>query len=1070
MDLEIESNETLNGYFFEINEQVGRISASGYECIVTGFDEGYLFDRLGWGDSRDSLSIYGFLTKDDDLDSCNADFYLKIPSLANPSAKVCAIDVKNRKTGYNILAIDTIYVSDFNHADSFEVFPLRFLQKEWIEEDTQYTYIYLSTGLYWFDEVDLEVDKIRVYNPKGKNFFEDIPRDTIYDSLSNYFANLEPHQSAVHSYYLADEPRGGSIPTIHYSDVLLKNNSSPDVRALTAMSAYNWSRYPLTEVYAKIVQPPAVLADYYWYRCGMSLATDTCMTCWRYQCGDPCWNIQYPINRFARALDSMYQKSNRQNREFWSVLGSARFDRCPEGSDFCFWDLEDPNEEVFKVSIYLSLAHGAKGLGFWTYGSYGFPTDTGQRTYEPEAYDPEIAEENIRDTCPCDIPEECIHYDDNQPTVGLYDWDPVNQIYTRNNKWFTLKNILDRAKGMGTLLRQFELIDVGLIDSGAVGIVDHIVGIYDPNWIEAATFDDGNEILFMLVNRRLLPHETNSIRVYLDRSQIPSNRKLVDVSTLDEYTIYSNPPYFETELLPGEGKLFRFIPPDILAGSFYELQLSDRDTIIGDIRITEGGRLTIDSDSRIYIAPFDTMYSGQDYKKIEIIVDGDLRIHGTENDPIEFQPQMPYEFGNSSWYGIRSSGHGIAEIRYARIPYAYKGIELANDDSSSVTNCQIDSCELYGISIDNPQANIEDNTITVAENIGVYIGESAKISSNDIILCDYNTTGIKVDNAAPEIFYNNIYSYYNDDPYHLTTHGTGLILNGATSGEIAKIWENDIIDCSNGVKITGKGIKANFNCNSIKGHSGCMWPLKEWARSDGLGVYDYNSMNVSHFRENEISNFKVCVASRNSAVNLGDADSIGNNFIFCDSLDCDTAWCDEDSLRCDSLNANYRLVINWGGGTISAIGNNWGESQTVDSIDDFRFEGSIDYAGWIFTMAQCLSSPPPGDPPGQGDPGQKLITNESGLKYEIDQNFPNPFNPFTQIKYSLAKETHVRIKIYNILGQNIATIVDELQRPGEHIIYWDGKNDNGDEVASGLYLYMIDAGDYKKSKKMMLLK
>ncbi len=570
MDLEIESDQTLNGYFFDVNGQVGEESANGYFCDVDLNSEGYLFDKLGWGDSRDSLSIYAFLTKDDDLDSCNADFYLKIPSLANPSAKVCVIDVKNRKTGYNILAIDTIYVSDFSHANSFEVFPLRFLQKEWIEEDTQYTYIYLSTGLYWFDEVDLEIDKIRVYNPKGKTFFEDIPGDTIDDSLSNYFANLAPYQSVVHSYYLADEPRGGSIPAIQFSDVLLRNNSSPDVHALSNMPAYNWYSYTLTEVYAKIVQPPAVLADYYWYRCGMPLATDTCMTCWRYQCGDPCWNVQYPISRFTSALDSMYNKSNRQNREFWSVLGSARFNRCPKDGDFCFWDLEDPNEEVFKVSIYLSLAHGARGISFWTYGSYGFSTDTVQQNYEPESYNPEISEESIRDTCPCDIPEECIHYDGNQPTVGLYDWDPVNQVYTRNSKWYTLKNILDRAKPMGSILRECELIDVGLIDSGSVGFIDSVSGTYDPDWIEASVFQDGSEYYFMLVNRRLLQSESTYVKVYLDEVQFVAPKLLVDVYSEEEFIFnwYETelPPYFYVKIYPGEGRLFRFDPLVLTCG------------------------------------------------------------------------------------------------------------------------------------------------------------------------------------------------------------------------------------------------------------------------------------------------------------------------------------------------------------------------------------------------------------------------------------------------------------------------------------------------------------------------
>ena len=90
--------------------------------------------------------------------------------------------------------------------------------------------------------------------------------------------------------------------------------------------------------------------------------------------------------------------------------------------------------------------------------------------------------------------------------------------------------------------------------------------------------------------------------------------------------------------------------------------------------------------------------------------------------------------------------------------------------------------------------------------------------------------------------------------------------------------------------------------------------------------------------------------------------------------------------------------------------------------------------------------------------------------YQLFQNYPNPFNPETQIRYDLPVSGHVKLSIYNILGQRVKVLVDEIQDAGHKSVIWDGK-DNGDkEVASGIYFYKIRAENYQKTKKMVLLK
>lgn len=84
--------------------------------------------------------------------------------------------------------------------------------------------------------------------------------------------------------------------------------------------------------------------------------------------------------------------------------------------------------------------------------------------------------------------------------------------------------------------------------------------------------------------------------------------------------------------------------------------------------------------------------------------------------------------------------------------------------------------------------------------------------------------------------------------------------------------------------------------------------------------------------------------------------------------------------------------------------------------------------------------------------------------------YPNPFNPDTNIRFSLQSDTPVSLKIYNIKGQKVRTLVSDYLKQGEHRVVWDGRNDRGEHVASGIYLYKLKTTDYTAAKKMMLLK
>jgi len=91
-------------------------------------------------------------------------------------------------------------------------------------------------------------------------------------------------------------------------------------------------------------------------------------------------------------------------------------------------------------------------------------------------------------------------------------------------------------------------------------------------------------------------------------------------------------------------------------------------------------------------------------------------------------------------------------------------------------------------------------------------------------------------------------------------------------------------------------------------------------------------------------------------------------------------------------------------------------------------------------------------------------------EFSVSQSYPNPFNPICVIAYALPIDCQVTLNIYNILGQKVRVLVDEYQSAGYKSANWDGKDDQGRDMASGVYFYRIEAGKFVQSKKMLLIK
>ncbi len=105
-----------------------------------------------------------------------------------------------------------------------------------------------------------------------------------------------------------------------------------------------------------------------------------------------------------------------------------------------------------------------------------------------------------------------------------------------------------------------------------------------------------------------------------------------------------------------------------------------------------------------------------------------------------------------------------------------------------------------------------------------------------------------------------------------------------------------------------------------------------------------------------------------------------------------------------------------------------------------------------------------------GDTGQSIVDVKADaesipVQSALRQNYPNPFNPSTAISYQLSAVSRVNLKVFDILGREVATLVDDLRQPGSYSIRWDAAG-----MTSGIYLYRLSVGDSHVTKKMILLR
>ena len=179
---------------------------------------------------------------------------------------------------------------------------------------------------------------------------------------------------------------------------------------------------------------------------------------------------------------------------------------------------------------------------------------------------------------------------------------------------------------------------------------------------------------------------------------------------------------------------------------------------------------------------------------------------------------------------------------------------------------------------------------------------------------------------------------------------------------------------------------------------------------------------------------------------------------YCDNLDCDsTYWNSVDTSdalpNSDSYSfINDTLTVNEGPGTLVNFECNGNIVLFGNNTYSYWWRVGLDTAdceGLQLELSSAITSPE---------------------TFRLHQNYPNPFNPVTTLQYDLPENANVNITIYDMMGRQVKTLVNGSQTAGYRSIQWNANNDRNEPVSAGLYLYSIAAGNFRQTKKMILLK
>ena len=509
----------------------------------------------------------------------------------------------------------------------------------------------------------------------------------------------------------------------------------------------------------------------------------------------------------------------------------------------------------------------------------------------------------------------------------------------------------------------------------------------------------------------------DSARTWLELSENLEGLKVWDIACDDD----DNSFYYAGT----DNGVYKMANP-VKSGTLETTQTWGPGTIIvnGDVTVPAGVTLNIAPGTCIQVVyDFDKLEGGFAPELCEIIVEGTLNAYGADDDSILFvaSSEQLRAAQPGDWYGIRFMPGSSGSFDYCAIRHAINGIEIDNDPTVTVNHSLVKSCEIAGIDsykgyLDVLNSRIDDNKI-----YGIYSYMSVD-SIYNTKLVDNEDYGIKMDTPlgasdSSYVLYDSI-----SNPTSPNNQAGIMIRNH----DRVRLYKSRVLNYENAVICYNSDVVIR-NCNLGGGGE--------------VGVYSQQlsrpSIRTSYLGSNTIGVKTTTYASAN--IGKGSSDYGNCSFPYC------TTW------------YIYHYAI----------------PAHVPWVDTLWAQ--YNYYGWPLDTSKfrrdnanvIVYFPPLRNPPANPrlDPNQEMPQ-----AFSFSQNFPNPFNPQTTIRFTLEAPAFTTVMIYNILGQQVSRLVSEELDAGEHAVVWNGRDEAGSPASSGIYFYTIQAGEHFESKKMVMVR
>lgn len=373
------------------------------------------------------------------------------------------------------------------------------------------------------------------------------------------------------------------------------------------------------------------------------------------------------------------------------------------------------------------------------------------------------------------------------------------------------------------------------------------------------------------------------------------------------------------------------------------------------------------------------------------------------------------------------------------------GMEICGKQADSVVRCRMLNNELYGLRFDSSDVedytayNVISNDTASSLNMGYFVNRQSIKSINDTLKGGYgwnfNFYSAELQNLNASVFGTQVTGKLGDQ--------WGMVFNGPNS-----IYDSALI--------TYVHVDSTFD----GAHLYLRWLYAYVASCDLRSRLDTLKASPYGIKDMGGTSGRIsCTRSMNMGVDCVYRDS--TSAIGYGNASNTTLYGKNSFFVTDTSAMPHTHYFHSLGSSVKAEKNWWGKSTPNPN----RFYGTVDYSPTLTSTPLCAGSE------------EKVVapptTAEEGvtpLAFELEQNFPNPFNPTTTISFQLPSGQSVRIEVFNTLGRLVRVFDAGELAAGVHQINWDGRDIAGHQMGSGVYLYRIVTPDYVETKKMLLLK